>query len=71
MKQTNYLYGIEPSELDNKMYFEALSYKYDEGTKLFRKLYLNSERTEEEDVQMFYVAEAQKFTKKLLDERYE
>ena len=69
MKSTQYLYGIRPVELENKMYFEALQYKYDACTALYRTLYLKHNKTEEEDVQMFHVERAQKFTKRLLDER--
>ena len=71
MKKTNYLYGIEPIELDGKDYWKALQFKYDESTKLYRRLFLKHDRTDEESHRLFYVGKAQGFTKRLLDERYE
>jgi len=70
MKTSIYLYNIEAEELDGMEYFTALQYKYDAATKLYKKLFLMHNRTEDQDVQMFHVAAAQKFTKKLLAERY-
>tara|TARA_R110000772_G_scaffold29667_1_gene73976 strand:- start:34 stop:243 length:210 start_codon:yes stop_codon:yes gene_type:complete len=69
MKTTKYLYGIEPWDLEDKLYFAALKYKKEKGTRLYRSLFLNHERTEEEEKQMFYVAKALRHTQKLLDER--
>jgi len=69
MKSTQYLYGIDPSELENKMYFEAMQYKYDACTRLYRTLWLKEKRTEEDNIRLFHVQKAQEFTKELLDER--
>jgi hypothetical protein len=66
---TEYLYGIKPAELENKLYFEALQYKKEEGRKLYLKLYDNKDRVWEEDVQFHYVNKAQVHTQSLLDER--
>jgi len=69
LHSTNYLYGIEPKELDNKMYWEALQYKLEAGTRLYRKLFLIPKRNKEEEDRMFYVDKAYNHTKKLLEER--
>ena len=68
MKNTQYLYGIEPKELENKLYFEALRHKRDSGVRLYRKLFLDHDKTEEAHIQMFYVAKALKHTEKLIEE---
>lgn len=69
MHSTQYLYGIDPEELTGMLYFDALQYKYDAGTRLYRKLWLIPKKTEEEQDRMFYVEKAQRHTKALLDER--
>ncbi len=69
MKTTDYLYGINPNELEDKLYFDALRYKYHACTRLYRQLYLTPNKTEEQLVQLFHVGKAQAYTKKLLDER--
>jgi len=69
MKTTQYLYGIEASELDNKFYFEALSYKVDKGGALYKKLYMTENRNKEEDDRMFYVLRALDKTRELIEER--
>lgn len=71
MHSTQYLYGIDPAELENKFYFEALEYKRQSGIKLYRLLFLNHDRTDEEDKRMFYVEKALRHTEKLIGERNE
>ena len=68
MKTTQYIYGIDPDELENKYYFEALQYKKEEGIKLYRKLFLKHNKTEDDTTQMFWVAKGLDHTEKLLDE---
>ena len=41
MKTTEYLYGIQPEELDHMDYWIALRYKLEKGKELFNYLYLN------------------------------
>lgn len=65
---TFYLYGITPQDLIGKEYFEALEFKKEQGTNLYRRLY-HTRRDNAEDVQMHYVLKALKHTQKLLDER--
>jgi len=69
MKETEYLYGIQPKELDNKGYFKALEYKKIAGMKLYRSLFLKHDKTKEDSDRMFYVERAIKHTGKLLKER--
>jgi len=69
MKKTIYLYGIFPSELEDKEYFEALKFKEISGIKLYRTLFLKHDKTKEENDRMFYVNKAVQHTQKLLDER--
>lgn len=69
MKDTNYLYGIDPKELENKFYFEALDYKRTAGLKLFKKLYFIEKRSEDEAIRLYHVEKAIKHTERLLDER--
>jgi len=69
MKKTEYLYGIQPKELDNKGYFKALEYKKTAGMKLYRSLFLKHDKTKEDSDRMFYVNKAIEHTRKLLDER--
>jgi len=67
--KTEYLYGIQPSELENKFYYEALAYKKEAGQRLLKALYLKDDRTEEEGVRLFFVQKAINHTQSLLDER--
>jgi len=69
MKKTIYLYGIFPSELEDKGYFEALEYKKTAATKLYRSLFLKPDKTKKDNDRMFYVNKAIQHTQKLLDER--
>jgi len=66
---SQYLYNITPTELENKLYFEALSHKLEAGKKLYKELYFNKDRTEEEDTRLFHVGRAVDFTQRLLNER--
>ena len=68
MKTTEYLYGIQPTELDNKFYYEALEYKLDKGSQLYRELYPNSKDKETND-RIFFVLKALDHTRELLEER--
>jgi len=69
MKKTEYLYGIQPKELDNKGYFKALEYKKIAGINLYRSLFLKHDKTKEDNDRMIYVNKAIEHTRKLLDER--
>ncbi len=69
MKTTQFLYGINPSELENKMYFEALIYKLEAGKKLFRKLYYTKNRSDKQNIRYHYVTKAINHTRELLEER--
>ena len=71
MKTTQYLYGIEPEELDNKYYFEALKYKLESGSKLYKSLYEIKEQTKKESDRTFWVLDAIDHTRKLIQEREE
>ena len=71
MKTTQYLYGIEPEELDNKYYFEALKYKLEVGSKLYKSLYKIKKQTKEESDRTFWVLDAIDHTRKLIKEREE
>ena len=68
MKTTEYLYGIQPKELKDMLYFDALQYKYDACTRLFRKLYLTDRKTDEQNLQLWHVTKAQEHTKSLIEE---
>jgi hypothetical protein len=72
MHSTKFLYGIDPKELKGMEYEEALRYKYDMGTKLYGQLFKTHGRTKFEteklQARMIYVAKANEFTKKLLEE---
>ena len=70
MKTTQYLYGIEPEELDNKYYFEALKYKLEAGGILYERLY-KLEETKEISDRKFWVLDAISHTRKLIKEREE
>ncbi len=65
---TEYLYGIPPLHLEDKLYYEALEFKKQQGQKLYKSLY-NMRRNDREDVRMHYVSKALKHTQLLLDER--
>ena len=64
MKKTEYLFGIQPEELDGKEYWEALQYKLDNALILFKGLYVSKEDTDRE----FWVSKAMRHTQKLLNE---
>jgi len=68
-KSTQYLYGIDPLELENKFYKEALQYKLDSAKKLHVELY-GKDRTYGSDIhkRLFYVQKAIKHTEMLLYE---
>jgi hypothetical protein len=66
MKKTEYLYGIAPTELDNKEYWEALAFKVNSGQKLYEYLLEHGPRDRE-----FHCFKALSHTKKLLEEREE
>jgi len=70
VKTTEYLYGIQPKELKDMLYFDALKYKYDACTRLFRKLYLTDRKTDEQKLQLWHVTKAQEHTEKLLLEKH-
>lgn len=67
MRTTKYLFGIEPSELDDLKYWEALDYKLAKGWELFIELYTNQHDPE----RLFYVNKAVEFTRQLKKERDE
>jgi len=69
IKSTKYLYDIDSSDLEDKLYFDALEYKLEAGRRLYRELFLKHDKTKEEEDRMFYVAKAQRHTEKLLEER--
>ncbi len=71
MKTTKYLYDIEPDELKDMLYFDALQYKYDACTKVYRSLVFKENKTEEETIRLHCVLKAQEHTKALLNEREE
>ena len=71
MRTTQYLYGINPSELENKMYFEALQYKHEAGKKLFKDLYYTKNRSDKQEIRYHHVTKAINHTKDLLEERTE
>ena len=66
MKKTEYLYGILPTELDGKEYWEALAFKVKEGQRLYEYLLDNGPQDRE-----FNCYKALTHTKKLLEEREE
>ena len=68
---TQYLFGINPSELENKFYFEALQYKIDAAKKLHRCLYELRNPTPCELDRKFYVIKALRHTERLMEDRYE
>jgi len=68
MKTTGYLYGFSAKELKNKFYEEALRYKLEKGLIHYRKLYDKTEKTKEEQDQMFWIEKALDHTRKLLEE---
>ena len=65
MKSTEYLYNIKPEQLYGLEYYEALKFKLDNCTELFRKLYMHPEDNE----RLFWVNKAMNHTQKLLNER--
>ena len=71
MKTTQYLYGIEPEELDNKYYFPALKHKVETGKKLYKYIHNIENKTKEESDREFWVLDALNHTRKLIKEREE
>ncbi len=69
MMSTQYLFGIDAEDLENKFYFDALDYKLIAGRRLFRELYMIKKPTKEEEDRMFYVDKAMKHTERLLWDR--
>lgn len=69
MKTTEYLFGINPEELDNKFYYEALDYKLQKAKELYNKLYDSGKKDHKTRDRMFYVLEAVDHTRKLIEER--
>jgi len=70
MQKTEYLYGITPEELEERMYFDALRFKVDAGMKLYKKLLAQkADYGSEEAIRIFYVEKALSHTKKLLEEK--
>jgi len=68
-KTTQYLYGINPSELENKFYKEALQYKLESGRHLHMKLYNETKAYgDETHRRLFYVQKAIQHTSMLLEE---
>jgi len=69
---TQYLYGIQPNELENKFYYEALQYKLDAAKKLHVELYnLPHSYGDEVHIRLFYVQKAINHTQNLLNEKTE
>ena len=68
MKSTQYLFGIDASELSNKFYEEAIRYKIDAGAKLYRELESKQGLDFKERERLFYVTKALDFTRDLLEE---
>lgn len=69
MHNTQYIYGIDAAELENKFYFDALRHKLDAGRKLYRELYdKKADITEDDQKRMFYVAKALEHTENLISE---
>lgn len=71
MLGTKYLYNIEPEELDDKLYYEALSHKLHHAKELCNELYYNPRKTYLEQVQLFMVRKAIKHTIGLIEEKEE
>jgi len=71
MHKTEFLYGLIPSDLDNKEYFTALHFKKEAGVKLYRQLFLKPDKTKEDSDRMFYVERAVRHTERLILERTE
>jgi len=67
MKTTEYLYGIKPEELGDKMYWDALEHRITNGMKLFKELYTSGRDQE----RCFWVNKAIEHTRELLRERDE
>lgn len=67
MKSTKYLFNIEPEELDDLTYWDALDYKLAKGWDLFIDLYNNKHDPE----RLFYVNKAVEHTRELKEERDE
>lgn len=64
---TEYLYGIDPSDIMKMTYKIALQFKLDVGSELYYML--SSEPYKDQDTdRMFYVMKAITHTRKLLDE---
>jgi len=68
MKNTKYLYSIDPQDLRGKEYTEALKYKKVAGERLYRELFLKHDKTEADHVRMHYIWKAIAHTEKLLEE---
>ena len=69
IKSTQYLFGIDAIDLEDKLYFTALNYKLIAGRRLYRELYMIKNPTKEEEDRMFHVAKALKHTESLLEDR--
>lgn len=67
MKSTKYLFNIEPEELDDLNYWEALDYKLKHALELFGDLYTSKR----DDVRLFHVNKAIEKTRELKEERDE
>lgn len=66
-KSTQYLYNIDPSELTNMPYKEALEYKRFCANELVKRL-IKPHFTERNDVRLNAVLKARSFNDKLLKE---
>ena len=67
--KTQYLYGINPEELDPMLYYEALTFKHINARQLYEKLYIMKNKTWFNNVRLFFVEKAMKHTWKLIQER--
>jgi len=68
MRTTMYLFGCTPAVFQHKLYEEALKAKLEYGTKHYRRLFLKHDKTEDEQIQLHWVAKAVRHTEKLLEE---
>ena len=71
MMKTQYLYGINPENLDKMLYYEALTFKYIHAKKLYEELYLSTNKNWYNTVRIFFVEKAMTHTWKLIEERTE
>ena len=71
MLNTQYLFGIEPEELEDKLYYDALRFKLAKVESLHSELYNKPNQSYEDRVRLHNVQKALRHTVDLIAEKEE